>query len=101
MKELPVTCTLQPDELRTRREGLLAELGSRVRGREDRGDGVRLEFAPGGDTLALIASVVDAERKCCRFLRFGIQVEPDDGPIYLDLTGPPGTREFLEGVLGG
>ena len=53
------------------------------------------------DTLALIANVVEAERQCCRFLRFGIQVEPDDGPVYLDLTGPPGTREFLAGVLGG
>ena len=49
----------------------------------------------GDDTLALIAGVVEAERRCCRFLRFAIQVEPDDGPIYLDLTGPPGTREFL------
>jgi hypothetical protein len=101
MPELPIICTLQPGELRERREGLLAELGRRVRGREDRDDGVRLEFSPGGDTLALIASVVDAERQCCRFLRFGIQVQPDDGPIYLEVAGPPGTREFLEGVLGG
>ena len=100
MDEPPIICELQPGELRKRREGLLAGLGRRVRGREDRGDGVRLQFAPQGDTLALIASVVDAERQCCRFLRFGIQVEPDGGPIYLDLTGPPGTREFLEGVLG-
>jgi hypothetical protein len=101
MADLPIICTLQPGELRERREGLLAELGRRVRGREGRVDGVRLEFAPGGDTLALLASVVDAERQCCRFLRFGIQVQPDDGPIYLDVAGPPGTREFLEGVLRG
>jgi hypothetical protein len=101
MSELPIVCGLQPGELRQRREGLLAELGRRVRGREDRSDGIRLEFPPGGDTLALIASVVDAERRCCRFLRFSIEVEPGDGPIYLELTGPPGTREFLDGVLGG
>ena len=101
MAEIPIICTLQSNELRERREGLLTELGRRVRGREDRDAGVRLEFAPGGDTLALIASVVEAERQCCRFLRFGIHVEPDDGPIYLDLTGPPGTREFLAGVLEG
>jgi hypothetical protein len=100
MAESPIVCTLLPDELRERREGLLAELSRRVLGREDRGDGVRLEFASDPDTLALIASVVDAERQCCRFLRFSIQVESDDGPIYLDLTGPPGTREFLAGMLG-
>ena len=100
MAELPIICALQTGELRQRREGPLAELGGRVIGREDRADGMRLQFAPGGDTLALIATVVDAERQCCRFLRFGIHVEPGDGPIYLELTGPPGTREFLAGVLG-
>jgi hypothetical protein len=98
--ELPIACTLQPDELLARREGLLAELRRRVQGLEDRPDGYRLQFAPGDDTLALIANVVEAERQCCRFLRFAIQVEPDDGPIYLDLSGPPGTREFLSAVFG-
>ena len=67
MAELPIFCELQPGELRERREGLLAELGRRVRGREDRSDGIRLEFPPGDDTLTLIASVVEAERQCCRF----------------------------------
>ena len=101
MGHSPIICTLQPDELRTRREGLLAELQRRVRGVEERPDGYRLQFEPDGDTLELIANVVEAERQCCRFLRFGIQVEPDHGPVYLDLTGPPGTREFLAGMFGG
>ena len=95
MAELPIVCTLQPDELQRRREGLLSELRRRVQGLEDRPDGYRMQFAGGDDTLALIAGVVEAERQCCRFLRFAIHVEPDDGPIYLELTGPPGTREFL------
>ena len=94
MAELPIACSLQPDELRVRREGLLLELRRRVRNFEDRADGFRLQFAAGEDTLVLIAGVVEAERRCCRFLRFAIHVEPDDGPIYLDLSGPPGTREF-------
>ena len=100
MAELPIVCTLQPDEMQRRREGLLSELKRRVQGLEDRPDGYRMQFASGGDTLALIASVVEAERQCCRFLRFAIQVEPADGPIYLDLSGPPGTREFLASMLG-
>ena len=95
MAELPIVCTLQPDELQARREGLLSELRRRVQVLEDHPDGYRLQFAAGDDTLALVAGVVEAERRCCRFLRFAIQVEPDDGPIYLELTGPPGTREFL------
>jgi hypothetical protein len=46
-----------------------------------------------------IARAVEAERKCCRFLRFGITVEPDGGPMLLDLNGPPGTRDFLAALL--
>lgn len=45
--------------------------------------------------IATIARAVEAERHCCRFLRFGITVEPDGGPVFLELTGPPGTREFI------
>ena len=34
-----------------------------------------------------------------RFLRFGITVEPDEGPVFLELTGPPATGEFLAALL--
>jgi hypothetical protein len=67
--------------------------------REDLTDGLRLEFAPSGDTIALIARAVEAERHCCRFLRFGITVEPDGGPVFLELTGPAGTREFVSALI--
>jgi hypothetical protein len=99
MAELPIVCTLQSAEMQRRREGLLSGLKRRVQALEDRPDGYRMQFASDGDTLALIAGVVEAERRCCRFLRFEIHVEPDDGPIYLDLSGPPGTREFLVSML--
>jgi hypothetical protein len=51
------------------------------------------------NTLGLIARAIDAERQCCRFLRFRVTVEPDEGPILLELTGPEGTREFLTALM--
>ena len=95
MPELPVACTLTPDALRVRRDGLLMDLVRRAEHCEELADGLRLRFAPSGETLVLIAQAVDAERHCCRFLRFGIVVEPDGGPVFLDLTGPSGTRDFV------
>jgi hypothetical protein len=71
----------------------------RAEHREELSHGLRLQFAASGDTIALIAQAVDAERQCCRFLRFGITVEPDGGPVFLDLTGPSGTREFVNALL--
>jgi hypothetical protein len=56
-----------------------------------------LTFPP--DALAAIASTIEAERRCCRFLRFDVTVAPDGGPVWLMLTGPPGTREFLAALI--
>ncbi len=99
MPELPIACTLTPEALRTRREGLLMDLVRRAERREDLHDGLRLEFAPSAATIALIARAVEAERHCCRFLRFGVRVEPDGGPMFLELTGPPGTRDFVSALI--
>ena len=99
MTDLPIACTLTPDALRARRAGLLSDLLRRAEDREDVPEGLRLRFAPTGETLATITRAVEAERHCCRFLRFVITVEPDGGPVFLELSGPPGTREFLDALL--
>jgi hypothetical protein len=95
----PVACTLTPEARRARRDGLLADLLQRAVSCEASGEGVRLRFAAGTETLAAIAQVIEAERRCCRFLRFVVTVEPDEGPMMLELTGPPGTRDFLIALL--
>lgn len=99
MTDLPVACTLTPTAVRVRREGLLSELLGRAAAPEELPDGYRLRFGAEDDTLATIVQAVNAERQCCRFLRFRIAVEPDGGPISLELTGPSGTREFLAALL--
>jgi len=92
----PIACTLTPGDLRTRRAELLPGLVARATTREALPDGWRFVFAAESDTLQAIATVIDSERQCCRFLRFQLTVEPSGGPITLDVTGPEGTREFLE-----
>lgn len=99
MMHLPIACTLDPAALAARREGLLAQLLQRAGARHETEHGYRLEFAARGDILDSIARTVEAERHCCRFLRFQITVEPDGGPIALDLAGPPGSREFLAALF--
>ena len=80
---------------RGRGDGLLADLLRRAESQELSGEGVRLRFSADAGTLLAIAHVVDAERLCCRCLRFSITVEPDGGPIALELTVPAGTRTSL------
>jgi hypothetical protein len=97
MVDLPVVCTLTRDTAATRKAGLLPDLVRRADTKEDIANGIHFRFPP--DVLSALAATIDAERQCCRFLRFEITVEPDGGPISLSLSGPPGTREFLSALL--
>ena len=99
MPDMPIVCTLDPAAIRARREGLLADLISRAVEQQNLPDGRRFGFAAADDILPAIASVIDAERRCCRFLRFQVTVEPDGGQVWLELTGPAGTGEFLSALL--
>ena len=99
MADLPIACTLSPTTIQTRRAGLLPGVMHRAEQRDDLPDGYRARFMAEGDILAAIAQMMDAERQCCRFMRFTLTVEPDGGPIWLDVTGPPGAKEFIAALL--
>ena len=63
-------CSLTPEAIAAGRAGLLPGLADRADGREALVDGYRLTFAASSQMLRDIASVIDAERQCCRWLRF-------------------------------
>jgi hypothetical protein len=99
MTNSPIACTLGPAAVKARREDLLGGLVRLARERVDLPDGYRIRFDPGDDILSRIARIVEVERQCCRFLTFSVTIEPDEGPIWLQFTGPAGTREFLAEML--
>jgi hypothetical protein len=99
MEPLPVACTLTPSTIATRRAALLPGLWAQAQECHDTADGFRLKFEPTTDILHAITATIDAERLCCRFLEFQLTIEPDGGPIWLTLSGPPGTREFLVALV--
>jgi hypothetical protein len=70
MTDQPVACSLSPEALRARRERLLSDLVRRAEDHQQLPEGYRLRFAATGDLLSTLAQAVDAERQCCRFLRF-------------------------------
>jgi hypothetical protein len=41
------------------------------------------------------AEDLNLEQRCCPFMRFVIEIEPEHGPLWLRWTGPHGTKEFL------
>ena len=96
---IPLACSLDPGTLAERDDALLPGLARYATDVCWRTNGVRLTFGFDAQTLGRIADVIAAEHHCCRFLRFDLAVAPGDGPVTLDVTGPDGTVEFLEGLL--
>lgn len=94
-----IACTLTPHELAARRDQLLPGLLAGATGREPVPGGFRWRFDADEELLSKVAMVIEAERHCCRFLRFVLCVEAGEGPIWLEVTGPPGTRDFLSTLL--
>jgi hypothetical protein len=96
MHELPMVCELTPAELAALRATLLPGLLAQAAERTPLPNGFRWRFAASSEFLAAAAETINTERQCCRFLRFVLAIEPEGGPIWLEITGPEGTAAFLE-----
>lgn len=52
---------------------------------------------PGDDgTLFALAHWVAGERRCCPFLTFALECQPEPGGTWLRITGPEGAKEVLQ-----
>ena len=101
MSELPIACTLSPQDLVERRAVLAALQAHCLQITSlDARRGLALSLASTPGILATVARIIDLERECCRFLEFELCVEANGGPVGLTMRGPEGTTEFLGEELG-
>ncbi len=96
MKAPVIACSLDGAALARRQRELASGLVAEAAGAEPLDNGYRWRFRSADGLLTRLAAALDAERHCCPFLRFALHAEPDLGAVTLDVTGPPGTREFLD-----
>lgn len=92
----PLICELPALELATRKQHLLKMLYPHIQEIKPLPDGCAWRFEGSDDRWAQLADFVRQERQCCAFLRFQLIAEPQNGPLWLEATGPQGTRAFLE-----
>jgi hypothetical protein len=79
-----------------RRAELRASVLAQAESAERRPDGYRWCFRHTPDLFARLGPIIDSERHCCRFLRFAIAADQDQGSVMMGVTGPAGTADFLE-----
>jgi hypothetical protein len=98
-KPSPVACLLSEAELRERQKNVLAKMMARVLETKALDSGYAFRFAVDDTILAELVAVIQAERKCCAFLKFKLDVSPDNGPVWFEITGPKGTKDLLRKAL--
>ncbi len=97
-RELPIACALTDRELAIRGHEIEQTLGGRLE-MQPLPNGFALRF-PGDDAWASrLLAFIAAERACCPFFTFELLFEPRQGPIWLHLRGPAGTKEFVATML--
>jgi hypothetical protein len=63
-------------------------------------DGYELEFPADKATWQLLTEWAIDERLCCPFLDIELRFSRESGPLWLRLTGRPGTKEFIKEDFG-
>lgn len=62
-------------------------------------NGYAIRFQNESGRFMSIAKFIENERLCCPFFNFGLEIEPNNGPIWLKLTGGEGVKEILQTTL--
>jgi len=92
---LPVACSLTVPELQERRATTLRKIEASLLETKELGDGYAFRFPSDDDSLGELVNLIRLERRCCPFLQFRLTAEAQDGPLWLELTGPGEAKEFL------
>ncbi len=59
-------------------------------------DGYELEFPADNTTYQLLTEWAFQERLCCAFFDIALRFDRENGPLWLRLTGRPGTKDFIK-----
>jgi len=63
-------------------------------------DGYELELPADNKTYQLLTEWAFQERLCCPFFDIALRLDREGGPLWLRLTGRPGTKEFIKEEFG-
>lgn len=101
LESQPLVCDLTAIPTPVRQEHLLTatQVFQAAVTIQDLPNGYALRLPNEGDLFMALARFVENERRCCPFFHFGLDLEPNGGPLWLRITGGEGVKELLQSVL--
>jgi hypothetical protein len=99
----PLACNafaLSPEVRKRHFEELGPELLKLKKSTRELPDGYEFELPADNKTYQLLTEWAFQERLCCPFFEIELRLDRENGPLWLRLTGRPGTKEFIKMELG-
>ncbi len=96
--ESPFACdrlALTPAERKRHFDELGPALLKVKNGVHELSNGYEFRFPSDRKTFAMLSEWIDQERLCCPFFDLSLRFEPEGGPLWLRVTGRPGTKDFI------
>lgn len=93
----PIACDMSAIDLglRARHVATGAQLFRAAEEIRELPDGYAFRLPPDADALLGTAEFIPPGRPCCPFPGFALEVEPEDGPAWVRLTGREGVKAFI------
>jgi len=88
------------EDIKERRDELLSVVLDAVKQVKELDNAYVLRFASNQETFILLSDWLQLECKANPFLRCQLVAESNNGPIWVELSGPAGTKDFLMSELG-
>jgi len=101
--ESPLACNafaLSPEVRKRHFEELGPALLKLKKSTRELPDGYEFELPADNKTYQLLTEWAFQERLCCPFFDIELRFDRENGPLWLRLTGRPGTKDFIKMELG-
>jgi hypothetical protein len=96
MEEAKLSCKLTTPELQQRKKTVIAELKNQVLEKVETETGFKYKFNGSDKLLDLLISFIKTERLCCSFFVFTVTASGDNSFVWLELSGPERTKDFIK-----
>jgi hypothetical protein len=98
-QSLACELTAIPSDVREEHVLTASQLFSAAQEVQELPNGYAVRFSNETGRFMAIAKFIENERLCCPFFNFGLEIEPNSGPLWLRLTGGEGVKEILQTTL--
>jgi hypothetical protein len=101
--DIPLACNMDvftPSQREAHIQNTI-ELIQAIQNVQEVDNGYEFTFPNESVIISKIADFISNERLCCPFLKFTLNIVPNNEPVSLSLTGPTGTQEFLRAEFEG